>query len=80
MTKLIIDAGLSQKLAGAGGEVELCDENGRTLGVFVPAPPTCDDRVYSEAREALTREQIDMAIEEPGGRSLEEILKDLQRH
>jgi len=76
MTRLTLDAKAIAELRSAGGEVEICDESGHSLGVFVPFAATCPptgrmiDSPFSET-ELLERSR-DLA-----GRSLAEIWQDL---
>lgn len=37
MTRIVVDATLRDQLAGASGEVEVCDASGRVLGRFLPS-------------------------------------------
>jgi len=58
--------------------LEPCDESGLTLGHFVPAP----DRLrwaYDWARTAFTDDELERARQEPGGRTIAEILQRLGR-
>ena len=76
MTKLVVDSEFWGKLNNPQCPVELCDPAGRTLGYLYPAPASANHgsvKVTSpfSDEELLRREQ------EPGGRSLEEILWDL---
>jgi hypothetical protein len=43
MTRIILDAGLRQKLNNLREPLELCDESGRVLGRFTPALELCDE-------------------------------------
>ena len=78
MTRVIVDPELWGKLNNPQGPVELCDPTGRTLAYLYPAPAASEPgagKVVSpfSDEELLRREQ------EPGGRSLEEILKDFSK-
>lgn len=78
MSKVIIDAYIRSKLQGMNGEVELCDENGQTLGHFVPMD------FYKQLLSAwinaqVSDEELERASQEPGGRSLAEIWRSLGR-
>ncbi|HEY2759367.1 MAG TPA: hypothetical protein VGI75_01450 [Pirellulales bacterium] len=76
MVKLTVDSSLGGMLMGLQHSVELCDAGGQTLGWFQPA-------VTSENYEGLeppfTREELQAASQETGGRLLKDILADLER-
>jgi hypothetical protein len=55
---------------------EFCDESGRTLGFFVPAPDQLGP-VYDWARAEFTEEEIERARREPRGRTTDEVLSRL---
>lgn len=78
MTKVTVDPTLRSKLHNLEGQVELCDESGRTLGHFLP------EEFYKEllvawSRTLITDEELERRIKEPGGRPLAEIWKRLGR-
>jgi hypothetical protein len=78
MTRVIVDETLRTRLNRFSEEVELCDESGQTLGLFLPVDLyqkllTAADRCPYSAAELERRRQ------ETGGRSLEEIWKRLGR-
>ncbi len=78
MTKVIVDAALRSRLHNLDSALELCDEDGRTLGHFVPAPE--DLRwAYDWARTAFTEDEIERAQQEEGGRTTAEVLERLRR-
>lgn len=76
MTRLTLDAKAIAELRTARGEVEICDESGHSLGVFVPFTATCPptgrliDSPFSKM-ELLERSR-DLT-----GRGLAEIWQDL---
>lgn len=78
MDKVIVDAELRSRLHNLDSTLELCDESGLTLGHFVPTP----DRLrwaYDWARTAFTDDELERARQEPGGRTIAEILQRLGR-
>ena len=75
MTRLVLDAETIGKLCAAHERVEVCDVNGQTLGYFLPST---DRGLYKIFDCPFTEEEIERARNEPGGRSLQEILTDLQ--
>lgn len=77
MERLIVDPSLRDRLAGLDSDLELCDEQGRTLGYFTPAAG--DQRPYDWAKAQFTDEELDQARREPGGRTTAEVLARLGR-
>jgi hypothetical protein len=76
MTRLVLDSETVKKLCAAHERVEVCDSNGKTLGYFLPST---DRGLYKIFDCPFTAEEIERARNEPGGRSLQEILADLQK-
>ncbi len=75
MTRVILDAVLSNKLRNADDEVEMCDEAGQTLGYFRQAPPVPPPGGW---HSPFSVEEIQRRRKEPRtGRCLADILKDL---
>ena len=74
MTRLTLDAATSGKLGDVTQCVELCDESGRTLGYFTPA----DRSDYAGVQPLISDEELDEREQEKGGRSLREILTELE--
>lgn len=75
MVQIRIDAATRERLSEAAGTVELVDENGNRVGYFQRfLPPPYDDSMIPP----MSREELDRRLNEPGGRSLAEILKDLK--
>ncbi len=72
MTQIKIDSPLNVQLAALVQPTEVVDDNGRSLGLFVPTPAmlASDDCPYSA-------EELAQMLNEPGGRSLAEIWKSL---
>ena len=73
MQKIVISSDWQLKLRSVAQIAELCDERGQLIGYFAPSAPQTSyrgvDGTASEA-ELLRRER-------EGGRSLEEIMADL---
>jgi hypothetical protein len=76
MTQLVLDAATTEKLRAAQERVELCDSSGTILGYFLPSS---DRGLYKILDCPFTEEEIERARNEPGGRSLDEILTDLRK-
>ena len=76
MTKVLADMQLSQQLREARETIEVIDESGLTLGFFDPlrvAPPG-----VAAARSIYSREELEQLRSQKGGRSLAEIMRDLE--
>lgn len=74
MTQVTIDSATAAKLKDIHEKVELRDEAGRIVGHFMPGPPRdADGRISSP----ISDEEWERRVNEPGGRSLPEILSDL---
>ncbi len=72
MTKVILDDILREKLNGLDEHLELCDEEGRTLGHYLPAIEYQELLVdWSKAR--ASDEELDRRMQESGGCTLAEI-------
>jgi hypothetical protein len=78
MTTVILDDALRQKLQGLKAEVELRDETGKVVGHVLPAEKY-QSLLYAWAKNRLSDAELKRRREEPGGRSLAEILADLER-
>ena len=74
MTKLVVDAATQAQLSSAGDMVVLCDSAGRVLGHFFPLPK---DRSRMEPQ--VSEEELDRRQREGGGRTLDEIMADLEK-
>jgi hypothetical protein len=78
MTKLVADESLRSKLMGLSEEIEICDEQGRTVGHFLPREAYLR-LMYEPTEPQITKEEIERRLAEPGGRSLAEIWESLGR-
>ena len=76
MTKIIADSGLRKQFEGLDHPVEICDENGQTVGHYLP-----EDKYKELLRAAIelrfSEAEIARRRQEKGGRSLKEIWKSL---
>ena len=77
MTRIVVDSEFWGKLNNPQGPVELCDPIGRTLGYLYPAPGSLD--LGGGAKSPFAEEELLRREQEPGGRSLEEILRDFSK-
>jgi hypothetical protein len=78
MTKVIVDETLRSKLNGLDGQLEFCDESGRTVGHFLP-DALYKKLLYTSDQCPYTEEEIRRHMEEPGGSTLAEIWERLGR-
>lgn len=76
MAKVILDEATLAKLHHLREPLEVCDESGRVLGYVSPA---VDPSLYRTVKVPFTEEELDRFEQEPGGRTLAEILADLER-
>ena len=76
MTQLVADAQLPAKLEQVTGEVEIVNTSGRRLGRFIPAETPPEPLIPWDP--SITQEELDRRAQEPGGRSLAEILARLE--
>lgn len=56
MTRIVLDNALRSKLMDFAHPMELCDETGRVLGMFVPA---VDYAAVERARPPISNEELD---------------------
>ncbi len=71
MTRIVLEPEIESRLKGFQEAVEVCDHTGRLIGYF---HPTRSLRELSP----LTDEDVEKLRGQPGGRPLQDILKDLQ--
>ena len=77
MTKLMVDETLPAQLTGREFPAELCDASGRVIGAFIPVALRC---VYEDLEPQVSEEELERRSREEGGRSLAEILADLEKN
>jgi hypothetical protein len=63
VNKVTIDPSLRAKLNGLNEHLEVCDENGRTLGFFLP-PDLYHKLLYAWVKTQITDEEIAQARSE----------------
>ena len=73
MNTIVLDQQMLKRFSGVDGEAEIRDESGKLCGRYYPT--TEPTRRYIPP---MTKEELDRAAAEPGGRSLAEILADLE--
>jgi hypothetical protein len=76
MGRIILDATLRAKLNGLNEEVEVCDENDETVGVFLPQAQY-QKLLYAQVQIPFSEGEIEKLRTAGGGCSLAEIWKRL---
>jgi hypothetical protein len=79
MDKMTLDSTLRAQLLQSGGQVELCDETGRTVGFFVPARQLDQSAVYDWLRTQVSDDELEQGRREAGGISTAELLQRLEK-
>jgi hypothetical protein len=78
MGKVILDPELRAKLNGLNEQLEICDEGGKPVGLYLPLE-VYKKLLYKNVEVPFTEEELAQARREGGGRSLAEIWKSLGR-
>jgi hypothetical protein len=78
MQKVILDQELRSRLNGLTENIELCDESGKTIA-HVVVPEVYRELMHAWVDTHITPEEIERRRQEPRGRTLAEIWKDLQQ-
>jgi hypothetical protein len=78
MSKIVVDEALRAKLNGLTEGTEFCAPDGKPLGYFVTVADYMD-LLYARTKERFTPEQVESLRQQQGGRSLKEIMRDLER-
>jgi hypothetical protein len=76
MDKMVMNAEISERLRNALGQVELYDEAGMLIGHFIPE---IDRSFYATVEIPIADEELRRRAEKGGGRTLAEIMADLER-
>jgi hypothetical protein len=77
MNLFVVDHAHAAKLDSIGQQcAEIRDESGRLLGYFTPA---VDHSIYEGVESPISAEEMTRRIQQGGGRSLKEIMADLER-
>ncbi len=77
MTPVIITPELRSLLPSLGQPLEFRDEQGNLLGRYTPSK--LDPAAYANLDPGISEEEIQRRIQEGGGRTLAEILADLEK-
>jgi hypothetical protein len=75
--KVTLDDSLRAKLNGLSETVEVCDEAGNTVGVFLTFAEY-KRLIYAWARHRYPAEELERRAQERGGRTTSEVLARLQ--
>ena len=76
MDRITVNKNTADSLARSRKPSELCDSSGRVLGYFRPA---ADLRIHDETDIPVTEEELDHRSKTEGGRTLAEIMADLEK-
>jgi hypothetical protein len=80
MSSVVLDSEVLARLRQAEGRVEIRDRAGLLVGYFIPPSENSTDvSPYRGVEVPFTDEDLDRFESEPGGRALDEILKDLEK-
>ncbi len=80
MNRLYVDEGFQSKLDQCTSRTELCDANGRVLGIYIPDAER-ERRIYERVRAAMTPadvEELERRSLEPGGFTTAEVMQQLR--
>jgi hypothetical protein len=75
MNRIVLDAGTVGELDQQQQVAALCDAKGRVVGYFSPALDPAD---YQGVDSPASEEELDRRSREGGGRTLSEIMADLE--
>jgi hypothetical protein len=73
MTRVVVDAEIRRKLRDLTEVLQFTDESGKVLGHFTPVPS--DSRLQPQ----ISEEEIQERLRQGGGRTLAEIIADLEK-
>lgn len=77
MTRITIDAETRSRLVSSGGQVELCDEQGATVGYFM-STGEYRNFIYSWARREFDQEELDRSPSGPDDFSTQDAITHLE--
>lgn len=76
MSELIVDSVTANKFREINERVEICDEVGDLIGYFMPR---VDRRLYESVEIPISDEELRRRAQKRSGRTLAQILADLER-
>jgi hypothetical protein len=74
MNKVTLDHSHRLTLDCPNSQVQVCDQQGRTVGYYLPAK-IHDELLYAWAKSQVGEQELELARRQQGGRSLSEILE-----
>jgi hypothetical protein len=77
MTRITLDATITDRLRQGGEVLEVCDETGQTVGYFHPVDGQSPS--VRAKQSPFSNEEIIARSQQRTGRSLKEILQELER-
>jgi hypothetical protein len=80
MNRIYVDEEFQSKLDQCIARTELCDANGRVLGIYIPDSYR-ERRAYERARADMTPAivaELEKRSQEPGGFTTQEVLQKLR--
>jgi len=77
MSKIILDSTTSGKFRQVNERVEIRDQAGELIGYFTPR---VDRLLYESVEIPVSDEELRQRAQKGGGRTLSEIVADLERH
>ena len=80
MNRLYVDENFQSRLDKCTARTELCDANGRVLGIYIPDAGR-EHRIYERARSAITPamvEELERRSQEPGEFTTEQVMQRLR--
>jgi len=78
MDKIVLEPAVRSRLSASDRPVAFVDENGVPYGRYVPEE-LFRSAAYAWARASITDEELDRRAAEPGGSTLDEILRELEK-
>jgi hypothetical protein len=79
MSIVVLDSKALEQLRQVEGRAEIRDEAGQLVGYFIlPDDRSLEASLYQDVEVPFTDEELDRFENEPGGHTLEEILRDLE--
>jgi hypothetical protein len=78
MEKVVLEPAIRSRLTASERPVAFVDENGVPYGRYVPEE-MFQSAAYAWARASISDEELDRRASEPGGASLEQILRQLEK-
>jgi hypothetical protein len=78
MTRITIDDSLRERLQSEHDCVQLCDEEGKTIGHFLPSEVYAR-MIFDKGNARISDEELEKRLNEPGARPLKGFLDGLEK-